>query len=209
MSLMEWILGKKRTPRQIMRRHKRSIERTIVQLNRERRKVENQEARLIRKMKTLARENRMDAVRILAKELIRTRSHVRKFYQMSAQMQSVSLRMTSMGSTQPMAEAMRGAGRMMTLMNARMDIPQIRRIMKRFATESEMFEMKDGVMSDAIDGVMEGDDDEAEQSELVSSILDEVGIEDVDKLGDGVGGGGGEELQSIDDLAARLANLKN
>lgn len=47
----------------------------------------------------------------MAKDLVRTRRHIHKFYQMKTQLQAVSLRIQTLRSNQQMAEAMRGATR--------------------------------------------------------------------------------------------------
>jgi len=47
----------------------------------------------------------------MAKDLVRTRRYVHKFYQMRTQLQAVSLRIQTLRSNQQMAEAMRGATR--------------------------------------------------------------------------------------------------
>jgi charged multivesicular body protein 2A len=45
----------------------------------------------------------------MAKDLVRTRRYVQKFYQMRTQLQAVGLRIQTLRSNQQMAEAMRGA----------------------------------------------------------------------------------------------------
>lgn len=47
----------------------------------------------------------------MAKDLIRTRRYVQKFYQMRTQLQAVGLRIQTLRSNQQMADAMRGATR--------------------------------------------------------------------------------------------------
>lgn len=47
----------------------------------------------------------------MAKDLVRTRRYVHKFYQMRTQLQAVGLRIQTLRSNQQMAEAMRGATR--------------------------------------------------------------------------------------------------
>ena len=47
----------------------------------------------------------------MAKDLVRTRRYVQKFYQMRTQLQAVSLRIQTLRSNQQMAEAMQGATR--------------------------------------------------------------------------------------------------
>ncbi|CAO3623899.1 unnamed protein product [Mucor hiemalis] len=48
--------------------------------------------------------------------------------------------------------------------------------MMEFEKESEMMDMKDEMMGDAIDDAMEEEDDEEESDEIVNKVLDEIGI---------------------------------
>ena len=51
------------------------------------------------------------AAKIMAKDLVRTRRHITKFYQMKTHLQGVSLKLQTLKSNQAMAEAMKGATR--------------------------------------------------------------------------------------------------
>lgn len=53
----------------------------------------------------------------MAKDLVRTRRYVQKFYQMRTQLQAVSLRIQTLRSNQQMADAMRGATRVSILVH--------------------------------------------------------------------------------------------
>ena len=52
-----------------------------------------------------------NACKVMARDLVRTRRYVQKFYQMRTQLQAVGLRIQTLRSNQQMAEAMRGATR--------------------------------------------------------------------------------------------------
>src|ERR1700679_2743886 len=52
-----------------------------------------------------------NACKVMAKDLVRTRRYVQKFYQMRTQLQAVGLRIQTLRSNQQMADAMRGASR--------------------------------------------------------------------------------------------------
>lgn len=54
------------------------------------------------------------ACKVMARDLVRTRRNIHKFYQMSTQLQAVALRMQTLRSTQQMGEAMRGATKVRT-----------------------------------------------------------------------------------------------
>lgn len=48
-------------------------------------------------------------------------------------------------------------------------------IMMDFEKESELMDMKDEMMCDAIDDAMEEEDDKEENEEIVSKVLDDIG----------------------------------
>lgn len=51
----------------------------------------------------------------------------------------------------------------MASMNRQLNLPQIQRIMQEFEKQSEIMDMKEEIMNDAIDDAMEGDADEEER----------------------------------------------
>lgn len=60
-------------------------------LDRERMKMDQQEKKVIADIKKLAKDNQMDAVKIMAKDLVRTRRQSRKFMLMKANIQVRSI----------------------------------------------------------------------------------------------------------------------
>ncbi|KAJ1907189.1 ESCRT-III subunit protein did4, partial [Tieghemiomyces parasiticus] len=162
----------------MMRIHQRSLNKAVRELDRERTKLEQQEKKLIADIKKSARNNQMGAVKVMARDLVRTRNYVQKFYQMRTQLQAVSLRIQTLRSNQQMGEAMRGATKAMSSMNGQMNLPGLQRIMMEFERESEMMDMKGEMMGDTMDDVMEDDfgNDEEESEAIVNQVLDEIGI---------------------------------
>ena len=61
-------------------------------------------------------------------------------------------------------------------MNKQINLPQINKIMMNFEKESELMDIKEEMMNDAIDNVMEEEDDEEESENIVNQIFDEIGI---------------------------------
>ena len=137
----------------------------------------------------------------MAKDLVRTRRYVQKFYQMRTQLQAVGLRIQTLRSNQQMAEAMRGATRVrpgshppralpsfatmltartqaMGAMNRGLNLPQIQRIMNEFERESATMDMKEEMMSDAVDDVMDEEaEDEEEGDAVLKQVLDEIDVD--------------------------------
>ena len=64
-----------------------------------------------------------DAVKVMAKSLVRNRHAVTKMYGLKSQLQAVSLRMATLKSTQAMADAMRGATKVRWLLHRAVALP--------------------------------------------------------------------------------------
>merc|ERR1711964_845925 len=182
MNIVEWAFGKRITPAERLRKHQRSLEKTQRELDRERVKLENQEKKLIQEIKKSAKNGQMGACKIQAKDLVRTRRYIEKFYSMRTQLQAISLRIQTVRTNEQM-------------------------------------------MQDAIDDVT-GLEDEAEGEEVVEQVLEEIGIDLKNAMGEtpsglqsttvpegrvaqaiGGGPGGGGDLGD-NDLQARLDSLR-
>merc|ERR1719174_833151 len=116
----------------------------------------------------MAKQGQMDAVKIMAKDLVRTRRYVKKFMLMRANIQAVSLKIQTLKSQSAMANAMKGVTKAMGSMNKQMKLPEIQKIMMEFEKQSEIMDMKGEMMEDAIDDVM-GDE---ESDAIVTQVLD-------------------------------------
>ncbi|WIA14167.1 hypothetical protein OEZ85_002709 [Tetradesmus obliquus] len=179
---MEWLFGKKKTPAEMLRENKRMLDKAIRELDRERIGLQNQEKKTVAEIKKMAKEGQMDAVKVMAKSLIRNRHAVTKLHGLKSQLQAVSLRIQTLKSTQAMADAMRGATKAMRVMNKRMNLPNMQKILMEFEKQNERMEMTSDMMGDAIDDAMEGEGEEEETDDLIGQVLDEIGISTTTQL---------------------------
>ncbi|XP_054259290.1 charged multivesicular body protein 2a-like [Macrosteles quadrilineatus] len=226
---MEWLFGKRVTPEEMLRKNQRALNKAIRDLDRERMRMEQQEKKIIADIKKMAKEGQMDAVKIMAKDLVRTRRYEKKFMMMKANIQAVSLKIQTLRSQNAMAQAMKGVTKAMQNMNRQLNLPQIQRILQEFEKQSEMMDMKEEIMNDAIDDAMEDEGDEEESDAVVAQVLDELGLQLDDQLSGlpqasaslsvaggktavaatAGGGGGAAPVSDADaDLQARLDNLR-
>ncbi|KAI9345198.1 Snf7-domain-containing protein [Obelidium mucronatum] len=173
---MDFIFGPRKTPAQKLKEHQRSLNKAVRDLDRERTKLEAQEKKLIADIKKSAKANQINACKIMAKDLVRTRRYIQKFYQMRTQLQAVGLRIQTMSSNQAMADAMKGVTKAMRSMNKAVNLPELTKIMMDFEKESDMMDMKEEMMNDAIDDNIDEEDDEFESDNIVNQVLDEIGI---------------------------------
>ncbi|KAI5841343.1 Snf7-domain-containing protein [Morchella snyderi] len=217
--LIEWAFGRRQTPAERLRKHQRALEKAQRELDRERMKLEQQEKKLIVDIKRSAKNNQMGACKIQAKDLVRTRNYIQKFYQMKTQLQAVSLRIQTVRSNEQMMQSMKGATSLLGSMNRSMNLPALQRIAMDFERENDIMEQRQEMMDDAIDDVT-GLDDEMESDEIVNQVLDEIGVEMNHSLGEtpsGIASTGiteGKVAQAVgadamdDDLQARLDSLR-
>merc|ERR1719348_2493717 len=164
----------------------------------------------------MAKAGQMDAVKIMAKDLVRTRKAIKKFMLMKANVQAVSLKIQTLKSQNSMAQAMKGVTKAMMMMNKQMKLPEIQK-------QSEIMDMKEEMMNDVMDDAMGDEDDEEETDAIVTQVLDELGLQLGDQLsgvnapsgsiatpaqGGKVPVAAGAEADADADLAARLENLR-
>lgn len=169
------IFGKEKPLKEQLRENKRMITRAIRELDRETRSLEREEKRLTMDIKKMARENQMKAVKIMAKDLVRTRQYITKFIEMRSHLQGCALKLQTVKSHAAMAEAMSSTAIAMKKMNKAVDVPAINKMMAEFERENMKSEMMQEMMGDAIDDVM--DNDEEEEDKIVNQVLDEIGID--------------------------------
>ncbi|KAI9836526.1 MAG: ESCRT-III subunit protein did4 [Thelocarpon superellum] len=223
MNIIEWAFGRSLTPAERLRKHQRALEKTQRELDRERVKLENQEKKLVQDIKKSAKNGQIGACKIQAKDLVRTRRYVQKFYQMRTQLQAISLRIQTVRSNEQMMQSMRGATSLLGTMNRSMNLPALQRIAMEFEKENDIMDQRQEMMDDAIDDVT-GLEDEAEGEEVVKEVLDEIGVDLGQALGEtpsGIEKNAGEQgrvAEAIggdaggdpgdDDLQARLDRLR-
>lgn len=187
-------------------------------------------------MKKVAGQNQLGAVKVMAKDLVRTRRSITKFYGLKTQLQAVGLRMQTLKSTQAMADAMLGVTRAMRSMNRELNVQSLNNMMRDFERQNEGMENMTGVLGDAIDDSMIADGEEEESEEFVSQVLDELGCNIDAQLLDAPSGSEGARVPKVaalgmetckpvlvgvddttevpgagivDDLQARLDSLRN
>lgn len=222
-------MGNRMSLQEQMRQNKRVINKAIREIDRERVALEREQQRLERDIKKLAKQNEMAALRVLAKDLVRTKQYISKFHVMKSNLQSLSLKMQTMKTTHEMGLAMGKMTKAMKRMNKKMNVQTINKLVMEFEREGQKQEMNAEMMEDAIDMAFEGDQTEEEEDAIVNQVLEEIGVNTMNEFqaaptnsikqadanpvaaepvaADG-GGGGGESDAAVSDLEARLNNLR-
>lgn len=206
--------GKQKTPEEVMKEYKRGIDRSVREMDREVTRLQNQEKKLIIEMKKCAKDGQqMPVIQIKAKDLVRTRQMITKFYTMKSQMQSISLRLQTIKSTQAMQEAMKGAAKAMRQMNQKTDLAGMHKILQDFEKENDIMTSKQEDMDGAMDDMFQADGEEGQIEDVVGQVLAEIGIDMQGQLAAAKGGQAVAQPAAAaadldQDLEARLNNLK-
>lgn len=222
---MGQIFGKEKPLKEVMRENKRMITRAVRELDREKVALEREEKRLTMEIKKAAKDQQMSSVKIMAKDLVRTRQYITKFIEMRSHLQGCGLKLQTVKSHQAMAEAMSSTAKAMAKMNKAVNVPAINKMMAEFERENAKTEMMQEIMGDAIDDALDDGENEDEEDRIVSQVLDEIGISFGNEIPDapmlGTPGAGikesapsakvavaGGDDPALSELEARLNNLK-
>ena len=160
-----------------LKNNKRMINRAVRELDRERTKLEQEEQRIVAELKRQAKNNNVGSVKVLAKDLVRTRKYVSKFLAMRSHLQGVNLKMQAVKSTEAMARNLKSTTVAMTKVNEKLNLPELNAILQEFQQETERMGISEDVMGEAIDDVLADADDLDQEETVVSQVLDEIGID--------------------------------
>jgi division protein CdvB (Snf7/Vps24/ESCRT-III family) len=205
--MLRWFTGPEVSSKQVLQEAQKSIRQGVRDIERERNKLIQRESDRTIEIRNMAAKGQMAVVRIMAKELVRTRASIAKFYAIQAELENVSSTMATMNSTALMADVMRTSARSLMRMNAVQSLPALQQVMRTFAKEHDQMSMKQEAMNDAMDSVMDTSESAGDQETLIDQVLDEIGIQVAGKLQDAPSGAKGKEEDDAK-IFARLAELR-
>ena len=198
-------------PKEAAKENKRVITRAIRSLERERKKLQNQEAKTLKEIKALAQKNQHSQAKIMSKDLVRSRQQINMYYTMASQMGVVQSQLAAAQMNAQMVESLQGVNSVMSQVNGSMNPQQMQNIMKQFAMETEKMGMQQEMMNDQFD--MMGDPETDEQAdEVYNQILGEVGMNMNEQMatntnaiaGPAAAQGAAQEVSNIQSVYSRL-----
>ena len=157
--------------------NKRMINRAVREMDREKNKLCSEEQRITSEIKAQAKRNNTTTVKLMAKDLVRTRKHINKFIAMRSHLQGINLRMQTVKSTEAMARALKTTATAMTAVNQDLNLPELTSILQEFQEESAKMGITEETMGDAIDDALDEVGDLEEEDAVVAKVLDEIGID--------------------------------
>ncbi|CAL8463875.1 g3410 [Coccomyxa elongata] len=174
---------KKPTVKEQVRISQREITGGVRDLERELLSIDREEKKLIKEIKDAARTGNEKGARLLAKSLVRLRGQRTKVLASSAQLRGVRASIGTAAVTAKMGESMAKASEAMAAMGQTNDPAKVAQTMQQFQKENAKMEMGQEMMDDNLDGIFDDDDTEAETSDLMNQVLDEIGVDITAQMG--------------------------
>lgn len=179
---MDLVLRKQILPGEVLRKHQHALSKAMRELEREKIKMEREEKKIIFNIKKVAKDGQIEAVKIMAKDLVRTRRYVKKFMMMKANLQAASLKIVSLNSQNAVIQAMKNVAAAMRIINMQIKLPAFQNILQEFERQSEIMKTKEEIINQATEDAFEDDADEEESDAVVDKVLDELGLNLTDRL---------------------------
>lgn len=170
-------LFKKKTVDDIIREQSKEMRTTQRQITRDRTALEKQEKQLEAEIKKMAKSGNREACKILAKQLVQLRKQKNRTYTVSSKVTSMQMQTKVMNSQMKMAGAMSSSAKTMQAVNKKMDPQKTLKTMQDFQKENMKMGMTEEMINDTLDEIFDESGDEEESQDIVSQVLDEIGIE--------------------------------
>ena len=166
-------LKKKTDPQAEMKKWKRELAKEGRQMEREIRKMEEAENKSKAECQKLAKAGRVDACKIIAKEIVRTRAARERLLVARTQISSVSMQLQTQAAMVRAAGCMKKSGEVMAVMNKLVKLPELQKTMMNMQREMERAGLVDEMIQDSMD-MMDGDDIEDDTAVEVDKVVAEL-----------------------------------
>lgn len=170
-------LGLKEAPDPLsdLKKWKRELSREMRSMDREIKKLEQAEKKSADECRKLGKQNRIDACKILAKEIVRTRAARDRMFQAKAQLNSVSMQLSTQASMVKAAGCMKRSSQVMSAMNKLVKLPELQKTMIDMAREMERAGLIEEMVGDALDMADSADVEEETELEINSVVAELTG----------------------------------
>jgi charged multivesicular body protein 2A len=175
---MENWFGRPKTPKELCDEHRGTIRKARRAAERQQERCEDKQKELIAEIKAKARDGASkQVIVVMARSLVRQRKQEARYGKLCAQLDAVADRIAELQSVSAMTEAMAGVSRAVSMLNGQMDLARMERTMRSFERNNEIMDKKVSMIDEVIDGIMGSEDEKDETDEVVSKVLDEIGID--------------------------------
>ncbi|GJQ72088.1 hypothetical protein Trydic_g3185 [Trypoxylus dichotomus] len=203
-------------PKEEQRKVDKQLRKAGRDIERDRRELERQEKLLELEIKRLAKDGNRDGCRILAKQLVQLRKQKTRTFQANSKIQSIGLQNKAMQANVKLADAMGVAGKTMADMNNILKPEQVAATVNAFGQASMKMDMTEEMINDSLDDILNESGDEEESDNIVTQVLDEIGIEISGKVSEApapekgkLGEASKSKQLTDDDILEQLSKLRS
>jgi len=159
--------------KETVKKEQRNIKHSVRDIEKEERNLQREEQKLVADIKKAAKQGQSKAaLATLAKSLVGVRKQQAQLMVIASRQKAVSSQLTQVVTQATVAGVMKNTVKTMQKVNDQVKLPELQKTVKNFARESEKMEMAQEMMGDALN--MDGDEEESD--ELVSQVMDEIGL---------------------------------
>ena len=159
---------------------KRSVDRSRRALEREAKKLERERKKMLVQIKKLAEKGQTTGAKMMARDIVRSKSQQAKLEQFVGQLSAVSLRIGSCATLNELGDAMANCANAMILVSSKLDAKKLAHMAKEIAKQDMQLDMKADMMSDILESI--DDVNEEEEEEVYNQVLMEAGVNLADQL---------------------------
>lgn len=171
---MDKLFGKKPTPAELAKQWQRELNSEARKIDRQISKIQVEERKAIAAAKQAAKKNDTVAVRMLSKDIIRSRHATRRMYTARTQMNSVGMQLQQQVSQLKLAGSMQKSTDVMRQMNSLTNVREVQQVMMAMSKEMARAGLIDEMMNDTIDDALDDDISDSELDAEVGKVVDEV-----------------------------------
>ncbi|XP_069140626.1 charged multivesicular body protein 3-like [Argopecten irradians] len=159
-----------KSPKELVQEWNGKLRKETHNIDRSIRTIQKEETKVTREIKALAKKGDKDAIKILAKEVVRSRKAVNRLYASKAQINSVSMQLKNQAAMVRMTGALQKSGEVMKSMQELVKVADISNTMREMSKEM----MKAGIMEEMMEDAFESLDDQDDLEEEADSEVDKV-----------------------------------
>ncbi|KAI9340976.1 Snf7-domain-containing protein [Pilaira anomala] len=163
----------KKTPDELVKKWRQEIRSQQRGIQRQIQAIDNEEAKVKRSIKQVAKKGDVKNCRMLAKELIRSQRHKDRLYTSKAQMNSIIMQLEHQLATLKVAGSLQKSGEVMKLVNQLAKLPEISQTMQQMSMEMTKAGIMEEMIGDTMD-MMDDDDIEEAADEEVNNVLFQI-----------------------------------
>ena len=166
-------LKKRSDPLEDMKKWKRDLKKEGRQMEREIRNIETAEKKSMAECQKLAQQGRVDACKIIAKEIVRTRAAKDRMLIARTQISSISMQLQTQAAMVKAAGCMKRSAEVMKVMNQLIKLPELQKTMLTMSREMERAGLIEEMVSSTMDE-LDGDDVEDETALEIDKVVAEL-----------------------------------